>query len=225
MLFRHIPASVFAPQANQLLQAPQPTRAPKSKPSTPVPMPNKGNGDGSAATPTKVISFEPGMSAKSYIEEFFMLVPQKTGESDSTTKEYAGINGQALRQQALTIIQNFISNILDACMADDSRTNIRTLRTMIQKSCKILSILSRYQTPSSPQDYFSGPWLDKMRLACYKVCICFRTKSSHKRTNRPGVKLTYRSCLQFLSRIDGRLCHDRRITDNNCGVGSGSKGR
>ncbi|KAK5828752.1 Dopey, N-terminal-domain-containing protein [Linnemannia elongata] len=169
MLFRHIPASVFAPQANQLIQAPQPTRAPKSKPSTPATTTNKGESNGPAAVATKVISFEPGMSAKDYIEEFFMLVPQKTNESESTTKEYAGINGQALRQQALTIIQNFISNILDACMADDSRTNIRTLRTMIQKSCKILSILSRYQTPSSPQNNFSGPWLDKMRLACHKT--------------------------------------------------------
>lgn len=176
MLFRHIPASVFAPQANQLLQAPQPTRAPKSKPSIPVSTPNKGDSNESDATPTKVISFELGMSAKGYIEEFFMLVPQKVDESDSTTKEYAGINGQALRQQALTVIQNFISNILDACMVDDSRTNIRTLRTMIQKSCKILSILSRYQTPSSPQDYFSGLWLEKMRLACYKVYICSRAK-------------------------------------------------
>ncbi|KAF9137838.1 hypothetical protein BGX30_009855 [Mortierella sp. GBA39] len=168
MLFRHIPASVFAPQANQLIQAPQPTRASKSKPSTPVPTPNKGESNGPADA-SNVISFEPGMSAKDYIEEFFMLVPQRTDESDLATKEYAGISGHALRQQALTIIQNFISNILDACMADDSRTNIRTLRTMIQKSCKILSILSRYQTPSSPQDYFSGPWLDKMRLACHKT--------------------------------------------------------
>ena len=169
MLFRHIPASVFAPQANQLIQAPQPTRAPKSKPSTPVPTTNK-EGSGPAPASTKVISFEQGMSAKDYIEEFYMLVPQKVDEPESTlTKEYAGINGQALRQQALTIIQNFISNILDACMGEDSRTHIRTLRTMTQKSCKILSILSRYQTPSSPHDYFSGPWLDKMRLACYKV--------------------------------------------------------
>ena len=169
MLFRHIPASVFAPQANQLLQAPQPTRTSKSKPSTPVPAPSKGESTGPSPASTKVISFEPGMSAKDYIEEFYMLVPQKTDESDAATKEYAGINGQALRQQALTITQNFISNILDSCMDGDSRTHIRTLRSMIQKSCKILSILSRYQTPSSPQDYFSGPWLDKMRLACYKV--------------------------------------------------------
>ncbi|KAF9924707.1 hypothetical protein FBU30_005377 [Linnemannia zychae] len=165
MLFRHIPASVFAPQANQLLQASQPTRAPKSKPSTPVPTSNKGDNNVSS----KIISFEPGMSAKDYIEEFYMLVPQKAEEADSPIKEYAGINGQALSQQALTIIQNFISNILDACMADDARTNIRTLRTMIQKSCKVLSILSRYQTPNSPQDYFTGLWLDKMRLACYKT--------------------------------------------------------
>jgi hypothetical protein len=171
MLFRHIPASVFAPQANQLTQAPQPTRAPKSKSSIPAPTPNKGEGNEPAST--KIIAFEPGMSAKEYIEEFYMLVPQKTDESDSATKEYAGINGQALRQEALTIIQSFISNILDACMAEDARANIRTLRTMIQKSCKILSILSRYQTPVSPHDYFSGPWLDKMRQACHKV-LCLR---------------------------------------------------
>src|SRR5690554_4023607 len=176
MLFRHIPASVFAPQANQLLQASQPTRAPKSKPSTPTPTASQSKVDveGSQDKASRVVSFEAGMSAKDYIEEFYMLVPQKTDESDDiSAREYAGINGQALTRQALSFVQNFICNALDACMDDYTKahTDARTLRSMIQNACKILAILSKYQAPSTIQGYFSGTWLEKMRTASCKVRI------------------------------------------------------
>ncbi|KAG0261587.1 hypothetical protein BG011_000876 [Mortierella polycephala] len=174
MLFRHIPASVFAPQANQLLQASQPTRAPKSKPSTPTPTASQSKVDveGSQDKASRVVSFEVGMSAKDYIEEFYMLVPQKADESDDiSAREYAGINGQALTRQALSFVQNFICNALDACMDDYTKahTDARTLRSMIQNACKILSILSKYQAPSTIQGYFSGLWLEKMRTASCKA--------------------------------------------------------
>ncbi|KAF9186710.1 hypothetical protein BGZ51_001791 [Haplosporangium sp. Z 767] len=174
MLFRHIPASVFASQANQPLQASQPTRAPKSKPSTPTPTASQSKVDieRSQNKASRVVSFEAGMSAKDYIEEFYMLVPQKVDESDDiSAREYAGINGQALTQQALSFVQNFICNALDACMDDHTKvhTDARTLRSMIQNACKILSILSKYQAPSTVQGYFSGLWLEKMRTASCKA--------------------------------------------------------
>ncbi|KAF9918461.1 hypothetical protein BX616_008681 [Lobosporangium transversale] len=170
MLFRHIPASVFVPQATmQSLQAPQPTRAPKSKPSTPVPTPahTKSESTSSNQQP-KIITFDSRMDVKDYIEEFYMLRPQKSDdiEDASTTKEYAGIRGEALTQQALVFIQNFIQNILDACMKDSMKAHAHTSRTMIQKACKILLILSRYHAPStSVDDCFTGDWIEKMRAA------------------------------------------------------------
>lgn len=111
------------------------------------------------------------MSAKDYIEEFYILRPSThSNTEDTTAKEYAGIKGQALTQQALAFIQNFVSNVLDLCMKDEDGVHTRTLRPMILKACKTLTILSRYQSPPTlPDDYFSGLWLDKMRTACCKV--------------------------------------------------------
>ncbi|KAG0365844.1 hypothetical protein BGZ54_006153 [Gamsiella multidivaricata] len=173
MLFRHIPASVFAPLTPQVLQAAQPTRAPKSKPSTPTPAAaqSKAENGGNQQGTSKIVSFEPGMSAKDYIEEFYMLLPQESDGSDvSTSKEYAGIKGQTLTQQALSFIQSFICNALDVCMNDITKTHTQILRAMIQKACKIVLILSKYQVPpATPEDYFSGLWLEKMRTACCKV--------------------------------------------------------
>ncbi|KAF9398703.1 hypothetical protein BGX21_007403 [Mortierella sp. AD011] len=175
MLFRHIPASVFAPQAvAQLLQPAQPTRAPKSKPSTPTPTAaqNKSENVSNQQGATKIVSFDPHMSAKDYIEEFYMLQPQKScdDEDNSTAKEYAGIRGEVLTQQALLSTQNFIRNALDVCIKDTYKVNTQTLRAMIQKACKILLILSKYQAPpSTPEGYFSGLWLEKMRSACHIV--------------------------------------------------------
>ncbi|KAF8965668.1 hypothetical protein BGZ46_000564 [Entomortierella lignicola] len=172
MLFRHIPASVFAPQTiTQLIQPAQPTRTSKSKPSTPIPTTAQSKSENSNnQNVTKVVSFDSNMSAKDYIEEFYMLQPQKSSDDgdSSTTKEYAGIRGQALTQQALLFTQNFIHNALDVCVNNTPISNIQTLRSMIQKACKILSILSKHQTPpSTPEDYFSGLWLEKMRSACH----------------------------------------------------------
>ncbi|KAG0208460.1 hypothetical protein BGX28_000598 [Mortierella sp. GBA30] len=163
MLFRHIPASVFAPQTNQMAQGSQPTRAPKSKPSTPTPSAAQNKA-------IKIVSFEAGMSAKEYIEEFYMLQPQKADElQDASAREYAGISGMVLTQQALAFVQTFIGKVLQACMAE-SRTHTPTLRTMVQRSCKILSILSKNQSPPvTLQDYFSGLWLEQMRTASSKV--------------------------------------------------------
>ncbi|KAF9201272.1 hypothetical protein BGZ49_008474 [Haplosporangium sp. Z 27] len=174
MLFRHIPASVFAPQTvTQLIQPAQPTRTSKSKPSTPIPTTAQSKSENSNnQNVTKVVSFDSNMSAKDYIEEFYMLQPQKSSDDgdSSTTKEYAGIRGQALTQQALLFTQNFIRNALDVCVNNTPISNIQTLRSMIQKACKILSILSKHQTPpSTPEDYFSGLWLEKMRSACHLV--------------------------------------------------------
>ncbi|KAG0295715.1 hypothetical protein BGZ98_001266 [Dissophora globulifera] len=174
MLFRHIPASVFAPQSIQLLQAPLPARVPKSKPSTPTPSLSHSKPDtaNNQQMTTKIISFDSGMSAKDYIEEFYMLQPQKQDETEdaATTKEYSGIKGQALTQEALKYIQNFFYNVLDVCMNDTAKGHTQTLRSMIQKACKILLILSKYQhPPSTSEDYFSGPWIEKMRTALYKV--------------------------------------------------------
>ncbi|KAF9347056.1 hypothetical protein BGX26_001433 [Mortierella sp. AD094] len=174
MLFRHIPASVFAPQAvAQLLQPAQPTRAPKSKPPTPTPTAaqSKHENASNQQSAAKIVSFDPHMSAKDYIEEFYMLQPQKSSDEDnSATKEYAGIRGEALTQQALLFTQNFIRNALDVCIKNTSKANTQALRAMIQKACKILLILSRYQTPpSTSEGYFSGLWLEKMRSACHIV--------------------------------------------------------
>ncbi|KAG0004507.1 hypothetical protein BGZ79_009040 [Entomortierella chlamydospora] len=175
MLFRHIPASVFAPQAvAQLIQPAQPTRAPKSKPSTPTPTAaqNKSENASNQQGATKIVSFDPHMNAKDYIEEFYMLQPQKScdDEDNSTAKEYAGIRGEVLTQQALLSIQNFIRNALDVCIKDTHKANTQTLRAMIQKACKILLILSKYQAPpSTSEGYFSGLWLEKMRSACHIV--------------------------------------------------------
>jgi hypothetical protein len=171
MLFRHIPASVFAPQASsQALQPSLPTRAPKSKPATPTPGAQHGRHDHNQ-TSARIISFDAGMSAKDYIEEFYVLRPSTPNNAEELAgKEYAGIKGQALTQQALTFIQNFINSILDLCMADEEGVHTKTLRPMILKACKTLSILSRYQSPPTMSDeYFSGLWLDKMRTACCKV--------------------------------------------------------
>ncbi|KAF9430127.1 hypothetical protein BGZ94_008233 [Podila epigama] len=170
MLFRHIPASVFAAQAPQALQAAQPTRASKSKPSTPTPAQGHGKDDNSAQQQqtTQIISFGPESNAKDYIEEFYVLKPQEaqTGDSNSA-KEYTGIRGQALTQQALTFIQNFISNVLDVSAKDATKAHTRILRAMIQKACKTLSILSKYKAPPTrAEDYLAGPWLEKMRAAC-----------------------------------------------------------
>lgn len=176
-LFRHIPASVFAPQAtSQALLPSQPTRAPKSKPSTPTPGSQHGRPDSNQASAT-VISFDVGMSAKDYIEEFYILQPATAATTTTTTtseessaKEYAGIKGHALTHQALTLVQNFISNVLDTCMKDEEGVHTKTLRPMILKACKTLAILSRYQSPPIvAEDYFSGPWLEKMRTTCCKV--------------------------------------------------------
>ncbi|KAF9115351.1 hypothetical protein BGX27_008120 [Mortierella sp. AM989] len=175
MLFRHIPASVFAPQAvTQLLQPAQPTRASKSKPSTPAPVAaqSKSENANNQQNVTKVVTFDPHMHAKDYIEEFYMLQPQKSSSDGdgSTTREYAGIKGQALTQQALLFTQKFIYNALDVCINDTSKASTKILRAMIQKACKILLILSKYQSPpNTPEEYFSGPWLEKMRTACHVV--------------------------------------------------------
>ncbi|KAF9312603.1 hypothetical protein BG003_006119 [Podila horticola] len=167
MLFRHIPASVFAPQAAQLLQAAQPTRAPKSKPSTPTPSQGHGKQEGLQPS-TRVIAFNTESSAKDYIEEFYMLRAQESQEGDdNSSKEYSGIKGQALTLQALAFIQNFICSVLDECKKDEARVHTRTLRTMVQKACKTLSILSKYKVPPNcPEEYLQGPWLNKMRDAC-----------------------------------------------------------
>ncbi|KAK3825766.1 MAG: Dopey, N-terminal-domain-containing protein [Benniella sp.] len=173
MLFRFIPASVFAPHTIQSQLTAQPTRAPKSKSSTPTPSASQSKQDvgDNQQQAIKVISFEPGMSAKDYAEEFFMLQPQQVDNSDaSISKEYAGIKGQALTQQALCFIQNIISSILDVFMKDDAKAHTIVLRQMIQKSCKTLLILSRYHImPSTPDNRFSGPWLEKMRTACHQL--------------------------------------------------------
>ncbi|KAF8924042.1 hypothetical protein BGZ58_002248, partial [Dissophora ornata] len=173
MLFRHIPASVFAPKVVQQLQAPQLSRAPMSKPSTPTPSVSRGTSDNveSQQTKTKIITFHAGMSAKEYIEEFYMLRPQKAEDVDSsTTKEYTGIKGQALTQVALSLIEDFICNALDVCMGDSGKAHTQILRSMIQKACKIILTLSKYRTPpNTPEDYFSGPWIEKMRMASHKV--------------------------------------------------------
>ncbi|KAF9960614.1 hypothetical protein BGZ65_012020 [Modicella reniformis] len=172
-LFRDIPASVFAPQTAQLLQATQPTRAPKSKPPTPTPSAsrNKPDTESNQQPMTKVISFEPGMSVTDYIGEFYMFQPQKADDIDATaSKEYAGIKGQVLTQQALRFVQSIILGVLDVCMNDSAKAHTNVLRAAIQKSCKTLLILSRYQSPSSTLDsYFSGPWLEKMRTACHQL--------------------------------------------------------
>lgn len=100
-----------------------------------------------------------------------MLKAQEPQEGDdSSTKEYSGIKGQALTLQALTFIQNFISSVLDECKKDEAKDHTRTLRTMVQKACKTLSILSKYmEPPNCPEEYLQGPWLDKMRDACSTV--------------------------------------------------------
>ncbi|KAG0088885.1 hypothetical protein BGZ92_005611, partial [Podila epicladia] len=86
---------------------------------------------------------------------------------DNSTKEYSGIKGQALTLQALAFIQSFISSVLDECKKDEARLHTRTLRTMVQKACKTLSILSKYKVPPNcSEEYLQGPWLDKMRDAC-----------------------------------------------------------
>ncbi|KAI1316511.1 hypothetical protein EDD11_009924 [Mortierella claussenii] len=175
MLFRHIPASVFASQpTTQLLQAPQSTRAPKSKPSTPASTSTHSKAENAGnSQQTKIVSFDSRASAKDYIADFYMLQPQKAdadAEDPSSTKEYAGIKGQALTEQALMFIQNFIRNALDVCMKDSTRKNIQPLRAMIQKACKILLILSKYQAPpTTADDFFGGEWLEKMRTACREV--------------------------------------------------------
>lgn len=111
------------------------------------------------------------MSAKDYVEEFFMLQPQKVDDGDaSINKEYTGIRGQALTQQALIFIQGIIHHVLDVCMSADAKGHTNVLRGIIQKCCKTLLILSRYQAPpSTPEGYFSGLWLEKMRTACHQV--------------------------------------------------------
>ncbi|KAG0344934.1 hypothetical protein BG004_004061 [Podila humilis] len=170
MLFRHIPASVFAPQATQMLQAAQPTRAPKSKSSTPTPSQGHVKQDQSAQQQlsTKVITFNSQSSAKDYIEEFYMLKPQETLDvADDSSKEYSGIKGQDLTIQSLAFIQNFISSVLDECKKDEAKIHTRTLRTMVQKACKTLSILSKYKAqPTCPEEYLQGSWLNKMRDCC-----------------------------------------------------------
>lgn len=99
-----------------------------------------------------------------------MLKAQEPQGDDASTKEYSGIKGQALTLQALTFIQNFISSVLDECKKDEAKHHTRTLRTMVQKACKTLSILSKYMVPPScPEEYLQGPWLDKMRDACSTV--------------------------------------------------------
>ncbi|GJJ70854.1 hypothetical protein EMPS_03204 [Entomortierella parvispora] len=171
MLFRHIPASVFAPQAiSQALQPLLPTRASKSKPGTPTPGSQHGKSDGNQMS-ARIVTFDSGMSAKDYIEEFYILRPSTPSNSDETTaKEYAGIKGQSLTHEALGFIQKFICNVLDLCMKDEDGVHTKTLRPMILKACKTLTILSRYQSPPTvSEDYFSGLWLDKMRTACCKV--------------------------------------------------------
>lgn len=101
-----------------------------------------------------------------------MLKAQEPQGDDSSTKEYSGIKGQALTLQALAFIQNFISSVLDECKKDEARLHTRTLRTMVQKACKSLSILSKYKVPPScSEEYLQGPWLDKMRDACSTVSI------------------------------------------------------
>jgi len=115
------------------------------------------------------------MTAKDYIEEFYILRPSTPSNTEETTaKEYAGIKGQALTQQALTLIQDFICNVLDLCTKDEDGVHTKALRPMILKACKTLTILSRYQSPPTvSDDYFSGLWLDKMRTACCKVTKSF----------------------------------------------------
>lgn len=134
-----------------------------------------------------------------------MLKAQEPQEGDdSSTKEYSGIKGQALTLQALTFIQNFISSVLDECKKDEAKDHTRTLRTMVQKACKTLSILSKYmEPPNCPEEYLQGPWLDKMRDACSTV-------------SSPMFKRSYMllySSIQyspFTSKllIDGRFCNN-----------------
>lgn len=174
MLFRHIPSSVFTPQTVQLLQTTQATRAPKSKSSTPTPSgtQNKPDAGDNQQLTARVISFESNMSAKDYIEEFFALQPREVNDEDDTSanKVYAGIRGHMLTQQSLSFIQNIIHHILDVCMNSDTKAPTPLLRTMIQKCCKTLLILARYHpSPTTPNGYFSGPWLEKMRTACHQV--------------------------------------------------------
>lgn len=102
-----------------------------------------------------------------------MLRAQESQEGDdNSSKEYSGIKGQALTLQALAFIQNFICSVLDECKKDEARVHTRTLRTMVQKACKTLSILSKYKVPPNcPEEYLQGPWLNKMRDACSTVSI------------------------------------------------------
>ncbi|KAG9326517.1 hypothetical protein KVV02_007666 [Mortierella alpina] len=209
MLFRHIPASVFAPQTNQLVQGSQPSRAPKSKSSTPTPSASQGKAD-QANKAAKIVAFESGMSAKDYIEEFYMLQPQKTDEpQDVSAREYAGINGQILTQEALSLVQNFIGSVLQEAMNDEEGVHTRTSRAMIQKACKILSILSKHQSPpSNSQGYFSGFWLEQMRTASCKV-EDFATIDALVSTM---VELTVDLKVVHLSFLDNRQ-HMRPIVD------------
>ncbi|KAF9430197.1 hypothetical protein BGZ76_000932 [Entomortierella beljakovae] len=175
MLLPLIPPSVFAPQTvTQLLQPAQPTRAPKSKSSSSTlsASQNKTGSGNAQENATQTVSFDPNMSARSYIEEFYMLQPQKLGDDNdpSITKEYSGIRGRALTQQALSYIQNFIYNALEACIKETSKENAQTLKSMVQKACHILLSISRLRShPSTPEEFFSGPWLEKMRSACFLV--------------------------------------------------------
>ncbi|KAF9581925.1 hypothetical protein BGW38_000888, partial [Lunasporangiospora selenospora] len=177
ILFNHIPASVFTPQPHQLLQAPQPTRTPKSKPSTPTPTQSLGKQENDSQSLSKPASLEPGMAASEYIEEFYMLLPKKAEDGKDETgaaKEYVGIRGQALTLRALLYIQSFIGHVLDECMKyqqnEQSKELSQGFRSMIQKACRCLLIVSRYQIPpTSPEEYLSGPWLVKMRYASCKA--------------------------------------------------------
>ncbi|KAG0232967.1 hypothetical protein BGW42_007780 [Actinomortierella wolfii] len=175
MLLRHIPASVFTPISPQASQPSQSSRSSKSKSSTPTPSLSPQDEQSSSNTntqpvQTKVVTFEPHMSARSYIEEFYVLTPGSADASEvSVSKEYAGIRGQALSQQALSLIQQFIRHVVQACIDDLEGLHTRTYRPMIEKACKILTILSKHKLHAKDFSQFSGEWLDVLRECCSKA--------------------------------------------------------
>ncbi|KAG0266708.1 hypothetical protein DFQ27_009484 [Actinomortierella ambigua] len=175
MLLRNIPPAVFTPISPQALQAAQTPRSSKSKPSTPTPIlpphdEQPSTNDTTQPAQSKIVVFEPHMSAKSYIEEFYVLTPRSPEATEgSVSKEYVGIRGQALSQQTLSFIQQFISHVVRACINDTEGLHTPTYRPMIEKTCKILTILSKHKVQAKDFSHFSGEWLDVLRECCSKA--------------------------------------------------------
>ncbi|KAF9975535.1 hypothetical protein BGZ73_000795 [Actinomortierella ambigua] len=169
MLLRLIPASVFTPIS------PQATRSSKSKPSTPTPTPPSHNEQSTSknnaqVAQTKIVTFESFVSAKSYIEEFYALTspPPELAESN-VNKEYVGIRGQALSQEALSSIQQFVTHVVRACINDAEGLHTTTYRPMIEKACRILTMLSKNKLQAKDYSPFCGEWLDVLRECCSKA--------------------------------------------------------